>query len=139
MAREIAMIGQGTIVQGAGGRHGTVSELAMALDMGKVTVLQRGPSGITEVYDQVILQSTAAGKAPLAPVFVTPDFDKVIPSKFDSVADRVVDQVIRATLLRLQDGPLHGHLEVARDAKLYQLTRLRLRGDETTDKMTGEE
>ena len=114
MGREIRMInaqGAPALLVTLGGRFGTASEAAMALDGGKAVAFARGTGGISDTFDNVVTQSTKAGKPPRAPVIVSPNFEKARPGTLNQFAQKFADASVTQTLKRLEAGEMTGHTE----------------------------
>lgn len=68
MGREIDNIEHSDVIIVAGGRFGTLGELAVALDEGKPVGVLTGTGGISGIVKEIVKASTAAGKRPRIPV-----------------------------------------------------------------------
>jgi len=84
MGREIDNIERSDVIVIAGGRFGTLGELAIALEERRPVGVLTGSGGVADIVKDVVKASTRAGKAPGAPVI------------YDSNPKRLVSRLIKA-------------------------------------------
>ena len=84
MGREIDNIERSDVIVIAGGRFGTLGELAIALEERRPVGVLTGSGGVAEIVKDVVRASTRAGKPPGAPVI------------YDSNPQRLVQRLVKA-------------------------------------------
>ena len=93
MGREIDNIERSDVIIVAGGRFGTLGELAIALEEQRPIGVLTGTGGIADIVEEIVAASTRAGKPPGAPVI------------YDSNPARLVARLEQAHRISMKNGP----------------------------------
>ncbi|HEU5056787.1 MAG TPA: hypothetical protein VFU21_09675, partial [Kofleriaceae bacterium] len=98
MGREIDNIERSDVIIIAGGRFGTLGELAIALEERRPIGVLTGSGGIADIVREIVKASTRAGKAPGAPII------------YDSNPARLVTRLEKAHRKMEETGARRGPL-----------------------------